>query len=76
MITNFISNYVFYDTANNLMAEVVFNPEYQKKSLLGKFSSNISSVFKNSQNLNDDLEITIYTYNLKKNEVINKKKIV
>jgi hypothetical protein len=76
MITNMISNYVFYDTTNKLMAEVVFNPEYQKKSLVGKFTSNITSVFKNSRNLNDDIEITIYSYTLNENKIVKKDKIV
>ena len=62
MVTNFIQNYTFYDTTNHLMAEVVFNPEYIKKSLFGKITTSISNVFVNSRHLKDDIEITIYSY--------------
>lgn len=63
LVNNFSGNYTMLDKTNNLICEVIYNPEYTKKSGIQKFTSGLKGMFgsKNKDRLSDDIELNIHS---------------
>ena len=54
------------------MCEVIYNPEYNKKSKLQKITSGIKGIFgsKTNDRLSDDIELNIYQISFKDDKIV------
>jgi hypothetical protein len=63
MVSYYVEKYTFVDHTRMLLCEVTYNPEYTKKTNLGKFTSGLKGLFaKNKERMRDDMSIEICQY--------------
>ncbi len=73
LVMNFVDKYLLIDHNNQILCEVIYNPEYNKKSNVAKLTSSFKSLLSYNNNIrSDQIEINIYSFEYDHNSNIIK----